>query len=338
MLKPVLPLLITATFTLSAFISQSEAYLHMRSCGGEYRSFSIARLQCIVDDSSALHDDRIAAIDCLIEHGTEGVRILSNNLQRDYGNTTFATIKALGFIKDREVIDTLLRLIDRIDADHGSASSLPLSERLCYKRSAIEKLVKVAMTAFHEPDFMPGWVTSDGENLFYSKGVRPKRSDAMRVLAVLKTIKDSQHSAMTPEESAVIQEAIRGIRKIEERITLLEQHGPRLIQRETYVVDGWKPTYNITDASRNIRSTAKFSALRTIFDKVVDGMIAAETVDSLETVLNDPSDVIRWRAIVLLGLSRNPSAIAAINNSLQHDPSLKVRSQAAKSLKRLAED
>ena len=338
MLKLAVSLSITAMFTSTAFVSLSEAYLHMRSCGGEYRSFSIARLQCIVDDSSALHDDRIAAIDCLIEHGTEGVGTLSNNLERDYGNTTFATIKALGFIKDREVIDTLLRLIDRIDADHGSAASLPLSERLCYKRSAIEKLVKVAMTAFDEPDITPGLVTSDGEKLFYSKGVRPKRSDAMRVLAVLKTIKDSQHSAMTPQESAVIQEAIRGIRKIEERITLLEQHGPRLIQMETYVVDGWKPTYNITDASRNIRSTAKFSALRIIFDEVVDGMIATETVDSLETVLNDPSDEIRWRAIVLLGLSRNPSAITAINNSLQHDPSLNVRSQAAKSLKRLAED
>ena len=108
MLKSVLSLSLAAIFTIVVSTSLSQAY-YVRGCQGDYPSFSISRLERIAENTSALRNERIEAIRCLSEHGTEGARILSNILERDKGNAdmTFSVVDALGFIKDRNGINTL---------------------------------------------------------------------------------------------------------------------------------------------------------------------------------------------------------------------------------------
>ena len=64
--------------------------------------------------------------------------------------------------------------------------------------------------------------------------------------------------------------------------------------------------------------------------------LSSGTVNLLTTALNDDSAEVRQRAISLLGYSRNPEAIDAITDSLQNDPSWRVRKAAAMVLGLLA--
>ena len=73
--------------------------------------------------------------------------------------------------------------------------------------------------------------------------------------------------------------------------------------------------------------------------------LSSATVNLLEFVLadhswnsvaNDDSEDVRIRAVVLLGISRSPKAIAIVTDRMFNDPAWRVRRAAAKSLGRLA--
>ena len=57
---------------------------------------------------------------------------------------------------------------------------------------------------------------------------------------------------------------------------------------------------------------------------------------SWNSVLNDDSEDVRIRAVVLLGISRSPKAIAIVTDRMFNDPAWRVRRAAAKSLGRFA--
>ena len=76
-----------------------------------------------------------------------------------------------------------------------------------------------------------------------------------------------------------------------------------------------------------------------------DALLSSTSVDILEFVLadhswnsvaNDDSEDVRIRAVVLLGISRSPKAIAIVTDRMFNDPAWRVRRAAAKSLGRLA--
>jgi HEAT repeat protein len=84
-----------------------------------------------------------------------------------------------------------------------------------------------------------------------------------------------------------------------------------------------------------------YRATRDILLEVDNAYLSSGTVNLLKTALNDNSVdensvKVRQRSIILLGLSRNSEAITVISNRLKHDPSRRVRFNAAKSLGRLA--
>ena len=103
-----------------------------------------------------------------------------------------------------------------------------------------------------------------------------------------------------------------------------------------------KKTVDVREAARNLRNEEMYRATRDILLEVDNAYLSSGTVNLLKTALNDNSLLdnnsitMRQRAIGLLGLSRNPDAIAVISNCLQHDPSWRVRSSAAARLGRLA--
>lgn len=122
----------------------------------------------VAEDTSAPRDERIRAIRCLREYGTEGARVLSAILERDLGNADAIgyTLSSLENIRDRSVIIILQNHIKRIDADlvSAKASSVPLDYHgLWYKERAIEILAKLVLSAYGEPSgFHP--LTPAGRN------------------------------------------------------------------------------------------------------------------------------------------------------------------------------
>ena len=372
MLKSILSLLI-ATLSLCFTCSPSDAYFSPY-CSEEHKNLTISDLQRIAEDSSAPLHERMEAILCLSEFGADAVRILYPLLDSAWGdyNVVNSTLEALRRIRERRTIPSLLKFIDKIDAnlDNGSPSSVPLYDQMI-KLHTVDILIVLAMTAFDEPYEPPPplVVHSDGSVScgiieldpiicggpsslrgfivpFGSMGTRPRQSDAMKVINFLKKVKARQYPGMTQEEIAkeesIVKLASDGLNALEKRIGLLEQHGPKPVQVDARTVDRTtKTTLHLRNAVGTITDVYRFQDARCsleFYNTHTDAALSLDSVNSLKTVLNNPSDVIRWRAIVLLGLSRNPSAIAAISNSLQSDPSLKVRSQAAKSLERPTED
>ena len=103
-----------------------------------------------------------------------------------------------------------------------------------------------------------------------------------------------------------------------------------------------KKTVDVREVARNLRNEQMYKEARDILGEVHNAYLSSGTVNLLKTALNDNSLLdnnsitMRQRAIGLLGLSRNPDAIAVISNCLQHDPSWRVRSSAAARLGRLA--
>ena len=100
---------------------------------------------------------------------------------------------------------------------------------------------------------------------------------------------------------------------------------------------GWEnETVDVRQVSRNLHD-------KTLYDKASEALattnnvfLSSGTVNLLTTALNGDSEEVRRRAISLLGYSRNPEAIEVITDSLQNDPSWRVRRHAAMRLGLLA--
>lgn len=393
MLKSVFASSVTVftVFTFSIFCSPSEAY-YVRGCSGSNKTTPILHHKKVAEYASATSDERISAIRCLREYGAEGARILCGLLERDFGNgdVMIYILNSLGEIRDRSVIAALQNFTKRIDADLASAkaSSVPLKYAgLTYKRAAIEALAKLALSAYDEPSgihpLTPAGRNDDGTvsivicgdiawyRQFDSVGIRPRQSDARKVIKYLKKIKNTKPK--TKKEESIVKTAAEGLELIEYRIALLEEFGPELIRRETDSKNGWKTTLHIKDIARSIGEVqytathrpvddalageiegelsfesvislsralrATSDTYRVVYDALageIEGVLSSESVNSLKKALRDTSDDVRWRAVVLLGHSRHPNAIPAIYERLRNDSSLQVRLQAADSLGRLA--
>ena len=108
------------------------------------------------------------------------------------------------------------------------------------------------------------------------------------------------------------------------------------------VISGWSPgrpndTIDLRVVARNLHN-------QKLYDKAFDALamtgnafLSSSTVNLLATALNDDAREVRQRAITLLGYSRNPEAIPVITDSLQNDPSWRVRKWVAMVLGVLAE-
>lgn len=393
MLKSVFASSVTVftVFTFSIFCSPSEAY-YVRGCSGSNKTTPILHHKKVAEYASATSDERISAIRCLREYGAEGARILCGLLERDFGNgdVMIYILNSLGEIRDRSVIAALQNFTKRIDADLASAkaSSVPLKYAgLTYKRAAIEALAKLALSAYDEPSSIhpltPAGRNDDGTvsivicgdiawyRQFDSVGIRPRQSDARKVIKYLKKIKNTKPK--TKKEESIVKTAAEGLELIEYRIALLEEFGPELVRRETDSKNGWKTTLHIKDIARSVGEVQYTTTYRPVDDALageiegelssesvisltralratsdtyqvvydaladeIEGVLSSESVNSLKKALRDTSDDVRWRAVVLLGHSRHPNAIPAIYERLRNDSSLQVRLQAADSLGRLA--
>ena len=229
MLKSVLSMI---AFTLLIFISLSDAY-YMKKCQENHTKVSISHALPFVEDLTAPRDKRLTAMQCLSHYGTEGALILLAVLEREAGNYDVMTyvLSSLGYIQERSVITALLPLIGEESANRDGAQSDAVLVKLkpWYKRRVTEQLVKLALSAFDEPN-TPGprtiIVCGYGSNTFHSTGIRPKRSDALKVLTLLRTITANQRPSMTKGEARIVESATRGLKKIEERIALLRKYGP----------------------------------------------------------------------------------------------------------------
>lgn len=390
MFKFILALSITV-FTSSVFYFPSDAY-YVRGCSGSNKTVPISHHKQNAEDISSTNRARIPAIRCLREYGAGGARILCGLLERDFGNNgvMIYILNSLGEIRDRSVIIALHNFIKRIDIELGSTRSssvLTQSQGLTYKEMATEILAKLALSAFDRPSgihpLTPAGRNDDGTvsivicggNAWYTRfasvGIRPRPSDARKIIKYLKKIKNTK--PRTQKEASIVKTASEGLEVIEYRIALLKEYGPELIRRETDSKNGWKTTLHIKDIARRIDDVqdspayqAGFDALageiegelslasvislanaqgdttdtfRAVYDAVaceIEGVLSSESVSSLRNALRDASADVRWRAVVLLGHSRHPDAIPAIYKRLRNDPSLQVRLQAAESLGRLA--
>lgn len=97
-----------------------------------------------------------------------------------------------------------------------------------------------------------------------------------------------------------------------------------------------KVTVDAREAARNLHNKEIYDKVSSVLLMVDDAYLSSSTGNLLKTALNDSSDEVRLRAILLLGLSRNPEAIEVISNCLQNDPSWRVKSAAAVNLGILA--
>jgi hypothetical protein len=170
---------------------------------------------------------------CLSHYGTEGALILLTVLERESDNhdTINSALSSLGYIQERSVITTLLPLIEEKSANRDGAQSDAVFVKLKsqHKSIVIDNLVKLALNAFDEPNSPEPRgtiVCGAGSNTFHSRGIRPKRSDAIKVLTLLQTITASQRPSMTKGEARIVESAARGLKRIEERIALLRKYGP----------------------------------------------------------------------------------------------------------------
>ena len=230
MLKSVLLMMI---FILLIFISRSDA-LYVENCQEDHPTASISHALRFVEDLTAPREQRITAMLCLNHYGTAGASILFTVLERESDNfdVTGYALSSLGYIQERSVITTLLPLIEEKSANRDGTQSAAIFVKLKsqHKRLVIDKLVKLALSAFDEPN-TPGprttIVCGYGSNIFHSTGIRPKRSDALEVLALLRTITANQRPAMTEGEAMMVESAASGLKRIEERIALLRKYGPR---------------------------------------------------------------------------------------------------------------
>lgn len=229
MFKSVLSMI---AFTLLIFISLSDAF-YMENCQEDHTKVSISHALPFVEDLTAPRDQRITAMLCLNHYGTEGALILFTVLKRESDNfdVTNYALSSLGYIQERSVITTLLPLIEEKSANRDEARSDAVFVKLKaqHKNLVIDILVKLALNAFDEPNSPEPRgiiVCGAGSNTFHSTGIRPKRSDALKVMTLLRTITASQRPSMTKGEAMIVESAASGLKRIEERIALLRKYGP----------------------------------------------------------------------------------------------------------------
>lgn len=230
MFKSVLSMIV---FTLLIFISLSDAF-YIENCQEDHTKVSISHALRFVEDLTAPRDKRITAMLCLSHYGTEGALILLTVLERESDNHDVSTyaLDSLGYIQERSLIAILLPLIEEKSANRDGARSDAVFVKLKaqHKSIVIDILVKLALSAFDEPNSLGRRtiiVCGYGSNNFNSRGIRPKRSDAIKVLTLLRTITASQRPSMTKGEAWIVESASRGLKRIEERIALLRKYGPR---------------------------------------------------------------------------------------------------------------
>ena len=230
MFKAVLSMIV---FTSMILISVSDAY-YATQCKENHTKVSISHALPFVEDLTAPRNKRVTAMQCLSHYGTEGASILLAVLERESDNDDVinSALSSLDYIQERSVITTLLPLIEEKSENRGGAQSDAVFVELkpWLKDQVIGRLVKLALSAFDEPN-TPGPRTiilcGSGSNIFHSRGIRPKRSDALKVLTLLRTITASQRPAMTEGEAMIVESASRGLKRIEERIALLRKYGPK---------------------------------------------------------------------------------------------------------------
>ena len=94
---------------------------------------------------------------------------------------------------------------------------------------------------------------------------------------------------------------------------------------------GAKPseTVDMRYVARNLHNKTLYDKAFEVLAMTGNVFLSSGTVKLLATALNDDAHEVRQRsAIILLGHSRNPEAIDVITNSLQNDPSWRVRKSA----------
>ena len=227
MFKSVLSMI---AFTLLTFVSRSDAY-YMEKCQENHTKVSISHALRFVEDLTAPREQRVTAMLCLNHYGTEGASILFTVLERESDNfdVTGYVLSSLGYIQERSVITTLLPLIEEksVNRDGTQSDAVFVKLESQDKRLVIDVLVKLALSAFDEPN-TPGYRTMIVCGYgFHSRGIRPKRSDALKVMNLLRTITASQQPSMTKGEAWIVESAASGLKRIEERIALLRKYGPR---------------------------------------------------------------------------------------------------------------
>jgi hypothetical protein len=107
---------------------------------------------------------------------------------------------------------------------------------------------------------------------------------------------------------------------------------------EVDMITGEKKTVDVRKAVRNLHNEEMYMGAFRILVHVDNAYLSSGTVNLLMTALNDNSVEARLRATILLGLSRNPQAIAVLSNRLSNDSSWRIRYSAAKGLGSLAEE
>lgn len=100
---------------------------------------------------------------------------------------------------------------------------------------------------------------------------------------------------------------------------------------------GWEPlTVDVRKTVPNLHNDELYFRTLRVLSMTHNAYLSFGTVNLLVSTLTDKSDEIRQRAIMLLGISRNPEAIKVLSNSMQKDSSWRVRRMAAASLGKLA--
>ena len=120
---------------------------------------------------------------------------------------------------------------------------------------------------------------------------------------------------------------------------------PPAQEKQVDVITGDGKTVDVREAARNPHNRKMYLEAWEILRDTNNARLSSATVNLLKTVLGDHSSDstgtddstnIRERAVALLGLSRNPKAIAIVTDLMFNDPHYRVRACAARSLGRLA--
>ncbi len=115
-------------------------------------------------------------------------------------------------------------------------------------------------------------------------------------------------------------------------------------RRQVDVITKDGKTVDVREAIRNLHNRKMYLEAWKILVLTKNASLSSPTVKLLITVLNDNSkgvlndkfEDIRVRAVSLLGLSRNPEAIAILTNRMFSDPAWRVRGTAGTGVGRLA--
>lgn len=150
-------------------------------------------------------------------------------------------------------------------------------------------------------------------------------SNAEAALGEIKNVSDAKKTQVERKQNiSVAQTPVK-----EKQIDVITDTSSGALRAEKVTVDA-------REAARNLHNKEIFDKVSRVLFMVDDAYLSSGTVNLLKTALNDNSVEVRQRAILLLGLSRNPEAIEVISNRLRNDPSWHVKSVAAVNLGILA--